>query len=596
MPNIRKPRPSGPWPLHFRLLSAVTRPDHTIAAWGTCQVDQFGLPIDVTYGESPSKFVDAVFTRHVQPFNKTLWVVHDAYETLTSMGFWQAVKDKVIRLAGTDERGRVGVRCIVENPPTIIHFSMKSRYGVGIICDVRNWGYSLAESRTGHDLTGHAKPSASKLEIMQQLFNQLEEMSYFVSEYDSLLKALKLGDSWRMTGGSQASYGWRSNYMDRAIEVVDGSEDEATISAASYGGRCECFRVGEVRGPVFQFDVNQMYSHAASVAEFPVKYRGQVSTHQQLANNPQLAFGCCADVTVKTTLPLFPYRAATEHGKQATVITIWPIGTFRTCLAGPELWMAFEHGCVLHTHAIFDYDTARCLETWANRLWAARDTCAPGMSKVIKRIALGLYGKFGQRNKEWAYDPDDLPPDGVDVGDWYCASIDGEIIRHRVLDGVCCVEKNAGYAPQASPPVAAWVTSWGRLLLQRIIGCCPDRYYCDTDSIWTGPIGARCLKKAGLVHGGLGGLRLVGEHERVVFHGLKHYTVESNEAKAGIPKHADYLGGGRYRWTQQASFDSHMGNREYPRPEIVVRSCRGTQLYRHGVVGDDGVVSPHVLT
>lgn len=595
MPFIRQPKKSKPWPNYIACISAVRDHQGDLAAWGACHLDVDGLPCESIWGTDPADSVRHAISLCPFPLSETLFLVQEAYATLTSMGFWESLRLGEIKLSGVDERQGGGPRVICESPPTIIHFGVAGKGGRGVICDPRNWGYDLADSRAGKDLSKRMNESCTESEMVENLYSRLCELCYFATQYGKLLE--RMGDCgiWRCTAGSQASYSFRRNLADEKIECVDGSDDESSFPLALYGGRCECGFIGEVEGPVYQLDANQLYSYVASQTDSPVEYIGPVELPQSVAKMPALAHCCIASVAIKTDLPLYPYRPHYDDSRYGSELTIWPIGEFDTVLAGPELAAAVELGHVKHVYYANKYRMAPILGKWAKDMWALRQQAPEGMGRVVKGVALSLYGKFGQRQREWRANREDIAPEGVEVGDWFTQVGEGPPVRHRVLDSMCMTEEVSGYAPQSWPPIAAWVSSWARVTLSTWLLRVTNPYYWDTDSIWVGQRGLKDLRDNGLIHDGLGGLRLLAEYESVIFRGIKSYRVEALEVKAGLPHDATHVGNGRWQWERQTTFNSHMAFRRYPTESWVKHSARWGNVYLHGVQDLSGWVRPHCL-
>lgn len=594
MNTLRKPRKQKTWPETICVLTVSRDRGGNPVNWGWSECGDG--PVNIYYSDMSEDGLGKlhyIMDEAVTPSHGTLIVVDDAYSTLTGVGMWSQIKSGRWSLKGTDERRPSAPRCIVEDPPTIIHYGVSGRAGYAVICDTANWGWQMPEE---HAWCGVVREKFADLPkyVTNCLMVKVMSIRNFVAEYDRLIKDGMLGDSWRMTSGSQAFYGFRQNYMNSPIEASRCDESESLVERSSYGGRCECFFLGEVQGPIYQYDVNQLYSFAAMSCPVPVEFIGDI-TGYAMARSPSGMWDMAADVQIETSVPIYPYRAAGEHGDRGNPLVIYPVGNFRTFLAGPELQLAAECGHIKEIYFASEYRTEKVLKEWALRMWSLRGKSEGAMKKVVKGISLSLYGKFGQRLREWSPDADEIPPGDMDVGDWYTAGRDGGVNRHRVLCGQCATEITGGYVGQSSPPISAWINSFGRLHLQRLINEAGGCYYCDTDSLWVDREGHLALQGSQWVGTELGQLRLVQDWERVDFRGIKHYVAEGELSHAGIPDKAEVIGEGRYMWQEDCSFGGHMNSREWPSKRIVVRSYRGQSLYRHGIVNSDGSVSPHFL-
>lgn len=595
MNKIRKPHEGEMWPKSIYLLTLCRDTRGNAVAWGWAEYGQTpGLGVRVGGLPSPDSAPLLYRFLDLPSLKDSLIIADSAYSTLVAVGFWQWVKEYSLVLKGTDDRKPSSPRCIVEDPPTIIHYGVRGKPGAAVICDPRNWGWAIREET--NDLTAVDFVSENDWpKLCGSLWTRLSEMSEAVKAYGKILRECHLGESWRMTAGSQASYGFRLNYMDSPIEASRADESEALIGKCSYGGRCECFFLGELPGPVYQYDVNQLYSYIAAISPLPVECLGEYAWDEMTTGNSR-PWDIAADVVLRTPAAIYPFRAGTESVGNGNQSVIYPIGEFRTFLAGPELELAINCGHLRKLYKAYRYRCERPLQYWANHLWVMRKAACPRDAKIIKAISLSLYGKFGQRLREWHLDNDEMSPPGIDVGDWYSAAPKGGVRRHRVLCGQCSTEVVGDYSPQSSPPIAAWICSAARLHLQRLINSAGGAFYVDTDSLWVDRKGSERLQASGWIGESLGGLRLVGEWEWVKFHGIKHYEAEGTVSQAGVPDGAESTGLRSFQWKEQCTFNGHMKSREWPSRKIVVKSYRGQSLYTHGVPQPDGRVMPHHLT
>ena len=205
-----------------------------------------------------------------------------------------------------------------------------------------------------------------------------------------------------------------------------------------------------------------------------------------------------------------------------------------------------------------------------------------------------LTGKLGYRRRSWETVPGALAPELW--CEWYQPGKTGDLERWRSLAGVCQREVVGDYGPDAVPAMACWVCSYGRFRLLESIRAAgwENIAYCDTDSLIVSPAGFERLMKAGIVDAGLlGCLELRSCPSETSIYGVKHYIEDGKTKCAGWARGVcvESADGLAHWYTPAPSVGSGefesgtVGSRLVPRPHPTP--------YLHGVVGKDGVVSPH---
>ena len=281
---------------------------------------------------------------------------------------------------------------------------------------------------------------------------------------------------------------------------------------------------------------------------------------------------------------------------RARGVVAWPVGRWTATLAGPELDRAHDAGCVQRVHVWAEYELAPALSSVAShylRLRAALTT-DPDLSPWSKMLANSLVGKLGARDRRWVDDWSDMP--GPDWYTWWECRAPGEFVRWRRLAGQDQRQVVEGYAADAVPAMAAWITSLGRMQLLGYVECAgwDHVHYVDTDSLMVTDTGRQRLEAAGHVqHGAPGKLRVQHEYDNVRVHGLRDY-----EARAALVDVA-----GRHDLSDvvqpvRASHDTPgplAGLRQGCAPRAARHSGGGARsgVYRHGVRQPSGVVTPY---
>ena len=212
---------------------------------------------------------------------------------------------------------------------------------------------------------------------------------------------------WSVTG---AALGWQTyrRTLDPRQVVID--HDPALIEwerQAVYGGRRDVFRVGNLPpGKYGELDYEAAYPTIAANCPLPAKVACRLTPdHCAAALRGQHLKWMIAEVTVTTAVPRWPVRALGR--------VFYPVGTFRTTLAGPDLEAAWEAGALEAVHGGYLYVMTRHLAPWARRClgWVKdKDGAVPGPVKAAAKLwSRAVIGKFGQ--KGWRTDPWQGPPD-----------------------------------------------------------------------------------------------------------------------------------------------------------------------------------------
>ncbi len=395
------------------------------------------------------------------------------------------------------------------------------------------------------------------------------------------------------TAASQAFHAFRSKYMDTPIHAHQHPKALALEDASYFGGRCEVFRLGVAPEKVYHLDFRSLYPWVCTAYDLPVhleEYVDEVECRKR--PYPRYLHNCIARVTLRAERPLFPLRWRDEMA--------FPIGRFTTTLAGPELVSADLEGVIERVHEYCVYRMDRSLERYARRLYDfrcdAEQGWSPQMSALAKKMLVALPGKFGEKSWRWIACPNEIPD--TQWGYWWGADPNGVPCRYRAQGGLVCREVNTGFAPDAVPSIASWITSAGRVELSLAIGIAgrENVYYCDTDSVFVSQTGYDRLVAAGKVQSGcLGKLQLKGEVDRLEVRGVKHYVADGKVVCAGLPPEATLNDDDSTEYTRWRSEKEAI--RSGRKPDCVQIPCRYRRAmgYVHGIVGENGIVNPLVL-
>jgi hypothetical protein len=555
-------------------------------------------------GADPGEWWSAV--QYILKRGGLVWVWSvDAGRTLALLDTWEMVEGGRLRLTGDDpcapelER-RLGWTntsgvCVLEDPPTIVQLKVPGLPGTLQFVDVRNYGIS------GWDALTAGEPSPDALaQWVRTMISELHSRGW---------------GSLKATAGAQAWNVWRHAYMPHAVHVHNDRAALMLERDSYFGGRCEAYRIGHVGGPVYGLDIRSCYPWCARENDLPAELIGHgEGVYPPGPAGPGARVGLIADVTVRTEIPLYPCRVTAGFGDGPRPApywqrryedrlhseTVWPVGTFRTALPGPELSLALDRGDVLEWHRWCLYELSPVWREVMTDLLNARD-CASGhptkaMTQWYKSLANGLVGKAGQTASAWVDDPSGQHD--FAWGTWLAPGPDGKTVRWRALGGHTQREEWAPDAPDSIPALAAWVTSLARAHLAGLMECAGREHvvYCDTDSLFVDTHGLERLWNARAIGTGQPGmLRELGAADGMTVLGHKHYVWGEKTVCAGRPVelHAGATAGDRY-WTAEG-IKGGVAARRRPSTLEVARPFAGGGRYKGGEVSDDGTVRPWVL-
>jgi hypothetical protein len=459
---------------------------------------------------------------------------------------------------------------VLQDPPTVVHARVAGSTGTIHWVDSRNYGVCVGE------------PELSAAERAQALHG-------FSVDMIRTLKARGLG-GLRDTAGSQAMYSFRKKHLSSVILCHTVRQALDLEAEANYGGRCECYRIGRIEGPIYHYDVRSLYPSVCRDSLLPVRLRGYSdSVPAVVAGHASDLGNWIAAVTVETPEPAYPVRDGS--------IVVYPTGRFRTTLAGPELVDAVAHGRVVAWHSAATYDCEPALKSYALemdhiRLEAESNGNDP-LKQWAKALGVCLPGKCGQRDRRWiTYGP------WCGFGyyaEWHQRNVAGGFTRWRTVAGITQWEHVGGYHHDAIPAIAATITSAGRMRLLALLRTCgwADAYYCDTDSLFCSLLGSERLVKAGLVRPAeMGCLRLENVYHEMEIRGIKDYTVDGRHVVAGLPKGTADVPGDQDAYWWQPWIGLATAKRQRPTADVVLKRYQRLQPYRHGTILADGKVAP----
>lgn len=398
--------------------------------------------------------------------------------------------------------------------------------------------------------------------------------------------------SFGMTLASQAMNAYRHRFMPHKIYIHDFDNVIKMERAAYHGGRTECFALGKMpEDDYYVLDVNSMYPAQMKNNDYPTKYVGS-------RNSPTLS-------NVRSYIKKYCVIAECEiestESCYGTVIDnrlVFPVGHFAATLTTREVEYGLERGIIKKVVKINLYDKHNIFLEYVSFFYARRmeykNAGNDAFAYLGKLMLNSLYGKFGQRNEVFEEVGEDHGHDDayeryfdIDLERW---------ITRRYINGV--IEESQGQKEgfNSFVAIAAHVTGDARIALWRYIrkAGLENVYYCDTDSVFTNEQGKERLRSV-TVADKLGYLSVKGHTRSLEIFGPKDYLLGSSRVIKGVRGDAEIIGPGRF---SQVKFEGFLGALHAGRlneMRIATVEKRLSRVYKKGIVGRDGRITPYVL-
>lgn len=398
--------------------------------------------------------------------------------------------------------------------------------------------------------------------------------------------------SWPLTGSAGGWNTWRHRTTVALPLIVPDEEQTAFDRRAIYGGRREAFRHGEVPGgPFTLLDFRSAYPTIAANCALPSARQGNFQSLP--VDNPLICnkeYGIIAEVEVCTDSPRYPVRVS---GRIA-----YPVGRFRTTLAGPEIAEARRLGHLVAIGPGWLHRLAPHMQEWARWILAVTADDSGAIPAVARRAAKhwgrAVIGKTAA--KGWRT----IPLETLGGGGWdYRPAYNAELQAPSHLIDVCGQVSEVishGDGDNAYPAILAWVESWVRVYLSRAIDDIgrANVITCDTDGLITA-MPSRWPDDAPAPMYGPLELRVKGTYKQVRVLGPQHVITPGDTKLSGIPRSAEPTDDGKLSallWPKLASqMALRPGNSEpaYLRPRQTYSLA---ESYVTGWVTADHAVHP----
>lgn len=424
--------------------------------------------------------------------------------------------------------------------------------------------------------------------------------------------------------------------VDPAAQPITVDPDPAALEhdrAAIYGGRRQTWRHGRLpRGRYVEADFERAYQ--VVMAELPLpRKRGRwfdsLPADSRLVDDPARQWSILAECEIETDAPRWPCRlpirgpgtqgAASEDqtgipdGGDNRVF--YPVGRFRTVLAGPDIAEARRLGCLRSIGRGQVHQLGWALRPWARWSLAAQaDENTPPVAVIaLKHQGRAVAGKWAQKRWEkrkiglstsygWGYED---------------AWVAGSNCRGSIIDmaGVKYLAWPGGDGDNAYPAILAFIEAYVRTAAGRVIeGLGEDAVIqWDTDG---GIINARVISPTtrprthragpGRLHADdlAAALGILSERtaplrlrEKTIYGqveviGPQHLTLDGRRRWSGVPASAEQRADGSYQahtWPKLAWQMAKGDPRGYVRH---VQTYRLAASYAPGWLAADGAVLP----
>lgn len=449
--------------------------------------------------------------------------------------------------------------CCIESPPIIIGCRVGTTQGRLVIVDTLNW-FQCPLSDLGR--------SCGLEKLPMPAFSASDEDWYTYCERDTeitflsfvkLIEWVKDNDMgmFRYTGPAQAMAAFRHRFMEHDILIHDNLPVKVIERSAYFGGRFECWKLGEINETVHQLDVNALFPSVMRDNSFPTKLENyDLSTSWRSVDKVNIGNNCIAEVLLDCSADAYPYR--TRNG------VCFPTGSFKTTLCGCELGDAIQCGVVSKVRSIAQYRSDTIFARWVADMWRMRaDYKSAGnllYERFTKTLMNSLYGKFGQRSPEWINVSDRC--DALPWMTWvdYDAS-SGERVVYRSFGWQVQKQQDREERHHAEMPVSDWqlhaeqygkgeidssfvaisafVTAYARVRMNKLRATAgPENVlYQGVDSLIVNNAGKQRLEDAEEVsETELGKLRLQLSANYGWINGCSDYTIGDKIVIAGLPR------------------------------------------------------------
>jgi hypothetical protein len=339
-------------------------------------------------------------------------------------------------------------------------------------------------------------------------------------------------------GITGAACGWRTlrNQIEpkRILVGPDGART-AFERRAVFSGKKEVYGVGEFHESwIADFDFVAAYPTTVAAHPLPsMPAKKWTTTDKMLDAPPPPQRDYIAEVEITTRRPCAPCRVNGE--------VWWPVGTFRTVLAGPEVRYCLEVAESVTVIEWASYKTGFALADWAAWCIGVQTDTTGEVPEVVKRVAKGwgrsVVGRFAARTSRVV----DTRP-STHLG-WHLETghdLDtGAALEWLSMGGIEQTIAKDVDGPDVFPAVLAFVEAHTRVALGRMVASRPPEnvLQCNTDGWWE----MRSIRRSDYVPDGVPWpFRVVRKalERSLLVRGPNHVMTPHERRYAGIPRAA----------------------------------------------------------
>lgn len=418
----------------------------------------------------------------------------------------------------------------------------------------------------------------------------------------------KLGN-WSITGPATGWSSYRHRKPRPHVLVVPDPVDRAFEMRAVTGGRKEVRRVGaQPLGLYADLDIATAHLSAMASMSLPMRRLQHVDSLALDSRHLRSELtDVLAECVVRTTEPRYPWDSG--HG------TLYPTGTYRSLLAGPELREALSRGELLSIGRGIVYLTTPHMADWALWLASLLDTGNPDVPPAVRLLAKHwsrcVPGKWaGHASEVVSREPDNRPGWAIERAVLMPERRPADLLR---VGGERWTIVRDEWADDAFPAILAFIQSATRVAISRLIDTLgPALLSVNTDGAVVdvgkvigrpGERGRPAGFRTGPALAELDALlvdldpitapfsvRIKRAARFVSIISPQHLILDEERRLAGIPARAVQLAGGRYAFTQwpklrvQLARDQPAGYRTVPATVDLARVAPGGWLTTWGEV------------
>lgn len=375
--------------------------------------------------------------------------------------------------------------------------------------------------------------------------------------------------NWSLTGPATGWSSYRHRRPAPRVLIVPDPEARALESRAVTGGRRQVWSLGPQPSGLYA-DLDIATAHLTAMSECALPFR-------RLRHFPALELDdrrldsrvvdILAECEVETGTPRYPW----DSGKGV----FYPVGRFTTVLAGPELREARRRGELRRIGPGWTYGMSHHMADWARWLATLIDQdnrdVPPAVRLAAKHWSRCVPGKWAGHTSEVVdRRPDPRPGWAVERGFLATGRRHADFLR---VGGELWTIVRDEWADDAFPAILAWIQSYTRVSLGRLLdqlgtaplACNTDGVVVNVDRVPLAPgrtLGdqplslTHKLQQLDILLAGWDQLtapfvvRIKGAAGAVQVISPQHLILDDERRLAGIPRKAQVLGGGRYRFTQ----------------------------------------------